>query len=509
MLAAEVLALTTIYDAYPLAEALPVLRCAGPIVGLGVVFLTTLLLSARLRPRVLRVPLEAPRGGVLVAALVAHAGAFALLFPAIRALLATPDAPRLLFVSGLFLALVGSAAAVALRPASWGALLRARRQDLGAAFVVAFAAWGAGLLAEELWYGLADVTLVLVVVGLGLVASGRIVTEAEARMVGLDDFLVEIAPVCSGMEGLGLIAVLTLAWLVVRRRELRFPQALLLVPLGLVAVYAANVVRIVALILLGARVDPEVALGGFHSKAGWLFFCLIAFALLALAERSSFFVASREEEGELEYPAAPYLAPLLAWMGTAMGTGLFAAGIDRLYGFRLVVAALVLARFRPTLPLRRAAPAPGAIGLGLVTFALWFLLHPEPPAEDVEALRAGFDALSPFEASGWLLVRVVGSVLVVPLVEELAFRGFLLRRLVAADFLAVPLTTRRALPVLLSSLAFGLTHQSVVAGTVAGVLFAYAQSARGRTEDAIVAHAVANAAVAAAVLFADQWWLWS
>ena len=38
---------------------------------------------------------------------------------------------------------------------------------------------------------------------------------------------------------------------------------------------------------------------------------------------------------------------------------------------------------------------------------------------------------------GWVAMRVFGSVLVVPVVEELAFRGYLLRRLIDADFEAV------------------------------------------------------------------------
>ena len=37
-------------------------------------------------------------------------------------------------------------------------------------------------------------------------------------------------------------------------------------------------------------------------------------------------------------------------------------------------------------------------------------------------------------AAVWLLVRVLGSVITVPIAEELAFRGYLLRRLLSAHF---------------------------------------------------------------------------
>lgn len=513
VLAAEALVLTSVFDALPLAAAFPALRYAGWVVGFGAVFLTTLAAIAISRRRSggsrHTGPLSPPsRPGTALAWLV-HAAAFALLFPAIALLLEAPSATTLAVSALLFALLVLAAAAATLRPESWRRFLRAERCALAGAFALACLGLGAGLLAMRLWDGLADVTLALVVPGLALFSSGEIVVHAETRLVGLDGFVVEIAPVCAGMEGLGLILVLSVAWLIVRREHLSFPRALLLVPLGLLAVFLANVGRIVALILVGARIDPGVALGGFHSKAGWLFFCAVALGLATLAHRTSFFARAPAKERGLVYPAAPYLAPLLALLGTGMLTGLFAAGLDGLYALRIVAAAAALFAFRRSLPLRLQAPAPAAVALGLITFVAWFVLHPQPAPEAVGALVAEWHALSPVEAALWTSFRILGSVLVVPVVEELAFRSFLLRRLADADFQSVPLTCRRALPVLGSSLAFGLTHQSVVAGTVAGLLFAYAQAARGRTEDAIVAHVVANAAVAAAVLLAGQWWLWA
>ena len=41
-----------------------------------------------------------------------------------------------------------------------------------------------------------------------------------------------------------------------------------LLPLGCLLAYLANSVRIVTLILLGTHVSEEIALGGFHSRAG-------------------------------------------------------------------------------------------------------------------------------------------------------------------------------------------------------------------------------------------------
>jgi CAAX prenyl protease-like protein len=99
-------------------------------------------------------------------------------------------------------------------------------------------------------------------------------------------------------------------------------------------------------------------------------------------------------------------------------------------------------------------------------------------------------------AAVWIFARVLGSVLVIPIVEELAFRGFLLRRLVAADFTKVPYDRWHWGAVLISWLVFAAVDQQWIGGFAAGFLYAYAQKHRGLLSDAIVAHAVTNALIA-------------
>ena len=92
--------------------------------------------------------------------------------------------------------------------------------------------------------------------------------------------------------------------------------------------------------------------------------------------------------------------------------------------------------------------------------------------------------------------------------EELAFRGFLLRRVIASDFTKVPYDRWHWPAVLISSLAFAAVDQQWIGGFVAGLLYAYAQKRRGLLSDAITAHAVTNALIAIQVLFAGHWSLW-
>jgi CAAX prenyl protease-like protein len=109
----------------------------------------------------------------------------------------------------------------------------------------------------------------------------------------------------------------------------------------------------------------------------------------------------------------------------------------------------------------------------------------------------------------WLLFRVQGAVITVPLAEELAFRGYLLRKLVASDFESVPFDSFTWTSFIVSSIAFGALHQSWVAGILAGTLFALAMYRRGRLADAIAAHAIANALLTIYVISTGSWSLWT
>jgi CAAX prenyl protease-like protein len=109
----------------------------------------------------------------------------------------------------------------------------------------------------------------------------------------------------------------------------------------------------------------------------------------------------------------------------------------------------------------------------------------------------------------WITFRVLAAVITVPLAEELAFRGFFMRRLISSDFESISLRHFSWLALLVSSAAFGLLHGGYwVAGSIAGILFSLTVIRRGRIGEAVVAHATANALLAAYVLIYHTWHLW-
>jgi CAAX prenyl protease-like protein len=97
----------------------------------------------------------------------------------------------------------------------------------------------------------------------------------------------------------------------------------------------------------------------------------------------------------------------------------------------------------------------------------------------------------------------------VPLAEEIAFRGFLMRRIASSDFESVNWRSFAWVPFLISSAAFGLLHgDRWLAGMIAGMIYALAMIRKGRIGEAVAAHAVTNALVAIWVLTTGNWQLW-
>src|SRR5262249_3825299 len=140
---------------------------------------------------------------------------------------------------------------------------------------------------------------------------------------------------------------------------------------------------------------------------------------------------------------------------------------------------------------------------------LWMALDGFPIGDAEKTVLLGkLEELPRGRALIWLVARVVGSVVTVPLAEELAFRGFLLRRLIARDFQAVPAKCFTWYSFLVSSVLFGALHGRFLAGTLAGMIYALIVYRRGRLTDAVLAHATTNALIAVFVLTTGTWSLW-
>jgi exosortase E/protease (VPEID-CTERM system) len=345
-----------------------------------------------------------------------------------------------------------------------------------------------------------------------------LVVDAGPFVIGTPRFSVSVGAPCSGIEGLGLVLVFTLVWLWFFRKENRFPQALVLIPGALACAFLLNVVRIAGLILIGNAGAPDVAFVGFHSQAGWIAFTLVALGFSVATERLAWVrkpPAGTERAAPLETasgePAATraYLLPFLAIMAAAFVAKSASGYFEWLYPLRFVSAAGVLWVFRAEYRRLNWRFGWGAVATGTGIFLLW--LTPEWLGHGGAASPLGpaLAALSPAARITWIGIRIAAAVVTVPLAEELAFRGYLARRVMGRDFDEVPFTRLTVVAIALSSLLFGLMHgQHWLVGIAAGVAYAVLLRAKGRMGDAVAAHAVSNLLLAGWVLARGDWGLW-
>ncbi len=152
------------------------------------------------------------------------------------------------------------------------------------ALMTSVAACLMGAFARTLWGSAARWTFVLVKILLKMFLSG-VYADVSTMSIGTESFHVEIAPECSGLEGAALMLSFCALWLWLLRREFRFPRALLLAPASVAILFLLNAFRIAALILIGNAGAPGIALGGFHSQAGWIAFNGVAIGLMVLSRR--------------------------------------------------------------------------------------------------------------------------------------------------------------------------------------------------------------------------------
>jgi exosortase E/protease (VPEID-CTERM system) len=416
------------------------------------------------------------------------------------------------------LSMLGLWAAAAIPVRLWWPLARrGGAAVLLAGIVVGIAAEEASRLAIKIWESdpgqtLTRATLWSTYSLLHLVCPNPVCRPAD-WIVGTPSFAVKVYGHCSGAEGMTLILVFVAACLAVFHRRYRFPRALLLLPLGVSLMWVANVLRIVLLVAIGHWGYPSVADKGFHTHAGWLTFNLIGLGVVVSSRRLNYFAAADlptdSEPAESSNPTAAFLDPLLVIIATTMITGAFTSGFDRFYPLRVLTAAAVLWYFRREYSELKMTWSWTAVAIGVATFVVWMALEPAPTGTAETSPGTGLASLPSGWAAAWLVFRVVGSVVTVPLAEELAFRGYLTRRLIATEFSDVPLGRFTWFSFLISSVLFGALHGRWLAGMLAGMLYAIALYRRGVLADAVLAHATTNALIASYVLTTDSWWLWS
>lgn len=205
---------------------------------------------------------------------------------------------------------------------------------------------------------------------------------------------------------------------------------------------------------------------------------------------------------------------LLALRGSAPADGSWGFDSRWLYALTLPVVGGLLAlwwRRYGELAAARVPPAAEiglAVAVGLVVWLLWINLDArwmqlgEPTARFVP-VDAGSTLNWPL-----IVVRWMGASLVVPVMEELFWRSFLMRWVESTDFESIDPRRVGMRAIAISTGCFMLAHPQWLAAIVAGLAYAWLYRRRGELWSAVIAHAVTNGALGIWVVATGQWQFW-
>lgn len=214
------------------------------------------------------------------------------------------------------------------------------------------------------------------------------------------------------------------------------------------------------------------------------------------------------------YMAFIGIEELLRYLGSAGMVRLSAGGMLFLYPVKIAVVGGALLFFRrqySELRLRDLLRLPhtaAGILLGVVVFVLWVSM--DWPFATFGTLQGYNPYAATDDAARIFLIatRLVGAVIIVPIMEELFWRSFLIRYIINPKFSEVPIGRFTWISFLLITVLFGLEHNLWLAGMMAGAAYTLLLYGTKSITQCAVAHAVTNFALGIYVLQTGQWKFW-
>lgn len=216
------------------------------------------------------------------------------------------------------------------------------------------------------------------------------------------------------------------------------------------------------------------------------------------------------------HPTLAYIAPFLAFVALLEVERVLALPPQVFYPVRFAIVGLILLSIsRPYLALRASFPL-ASIAVGIAVFLIWiapdtlfgyrhhWLFENSIFGSAASSLPPELRTSVPFTVS-----RILGSTIVVPIVEELFWRGWLMRWLIDTDFQRVPPGCYAPLAFWVVAVLFASEHGAYWdVGLAAGIVYNCWMVRSRSLADCIVAHAVTNGLLSAYVLVGGHWQYW-
>ena len=185
------------------------------------------------------------------------------------------------------------------------------------------------------------------------------------------------------------------------------------------------------------------------------------------------------------------------------------------YAVKIALVGAALIALRGAFP--EARPGGGgwaaAAISGTALFFLWIFLDTHTPHFAFLGTRTAYNPAREINSSWgvllFLVVRFLGLVVVAPIVEELFYRGFLLRFVTDIDdFQRVPTGTFSAVALLINVVVFALSHPEWLAAAVFALALCGLLRLTKNLFACILAHGVTNLLLGVYILHTAQWQYW-
>jgi uncharacterized protein len=204
--------------------------------------------------------------------------------------------------------------------------------------------------------------------------------------------------------------------------------------------------------------------------------------------------------------------PFAIFAGLTMVQGRFGDAAQYwIYGLKTILGGLLLWLVHPHVKEVRWKISWEAVLVGVLVFLAWVGLDGHYPL-----LASREETFNPERTYGngsllaclFIAVRIFGSSLVVPPLEEVFYRSFLYRYVIKPDFLSIPLGRLDWRAFLLAGVVFGIGHYEWLPGILCAFAYQGLVCHKDRLGDAITAHAITNFLLALWVLARGAFYFW-
>ena len=224
----------------------------------------------------------------------------------------------------------------------------------------------------------------------------------------------------------------------------------------------------------------------------------------------------RKAVSVMGWSGLPYVAPFGAFVGFMYLEKVLPFSPQSLYPVRCMAALAVMVLVsRPVIRLRPSKTLPSLL-LGAGVFIIWVgpdwvWGYRDHWLFSNTITGSAVSSLPPEARTDWIFLgfRVFGSAALVPILEELFWRGWMMRWIIRPDFLSVPLGTFTKSSFWIVALLFASEHGPYwEVGLIAGIAYNGWLVHTRNLADCILAHAVTNAMLAGYVLAYSEWRYW-